>query len=83
MLVTIADMKLNYPNGTDASIFDGSQSSAIRACIEPSHPVLLTLPTDPYFTNFEIFTKSNITDRSFGVYYYGMLYGDRSDDDTP
>ncbi|KAI9650390.1 hypothetical protein NHQ30_000404 [Ciborinia camelliae] len=82
MLVTITDMKLNFPNGTDASIFDGSESSAIRACIEPSYPVLLTVPTDPFFENFEALTGSNISDRSFGIYYYGMIYGAGSDD-TP
>ncbi|KAJ8068501.1 hypothetical protein OCU04_004051 [Sclerotinia nivalis] len=83
MLVTITNMVLNFPNGTDASIFGGIESDAIQACIGPSYPVLLTVPTDPYFNNFEQLTKQTITDRSFGTYYYGMLYGGGPHDSTP
>jgi hypothetical protein len=75
MLVTITDIILNFPNGTDASLFDGVQSEAMPACIVPSYPVLMTVPLDPYFSTFESLTNASITDRSFGVYYYGMLYG--------
>ncbi|ESZ93554.1 putative aspartic-type endopeptidase [Sclerotinia borealis F-4128] len=80
MLVTITNLVLNFPNGTDASMFGGIESDAIQACIEPSYPVLLTLPTNPYFINFEQLTNGDLIDRSFGTYYYGMLYGQ---DTTP
>ncbi|KAF7897927.1 uncharacterized protein EAF01_008893 [Botrytis porri] len=83
MLVTITNMVLNFPNGTDASIFGGIESDAIQACIEPSYPVLLTIPTDPYFLNFEEITNQTISDRSFGMYYYGLLYGGGPRDSTP
>ncbi|KAB8291748.1 hypothetical protein EYC80_006543 [Monilinia laxa] len=83
MLVTITDMVLNFPNGTDASMFAGIESDAIQACIEPSYPVLLTVPTDPYFINFEVLTDQGLSGRSFGTYYYGMLYGNGPDDSKP
>lgn len=75
LLVTITDMILNFANGTDASLFGGTQSSALAACIVPTYPVLMTIPTDPYFNNFESMTGENLPGRSLGLYYYGMLYG--------
>ncbi|KUL91883.1 hypothetical protein ZTR_01061 [Talaromyces verruculosus] len=78
MLVVITDMVLNFANGTDASLFGGAESSAMSACIVPDYPVLLTLPLDPYFLAFQDLTGTLITDRSFGVYYYGMLYSNTS-----
>lgn len=74
MVVTITNIVLNFANGTDASLFDGIQSSAIAACIVPDYPVLMTMPLDPYFSSFQTLTNASITDRSFGVYFYGMIY---------
>jgi hypothetical protein len=74
MLVTITDLVLNFPNGTDASLLGGVESAAIAACIVPDYPVLMTIPLDPYFSNFETLTNGSTIDRSFGLYYYGMLY---------
>lgn len=56
-------------------MFGSVQSTAIAACIVPSYPVLMTIPTDPYFDNFEVLTSESISGRSFGLYYHGMLYG--------
>ncbi|PVH70383.1 acid protease [Cadophora sp. DSE1049] len=75
LLVTITDMILNFPNGTDASLFGGAQSSALAACIVPTYPVLMTIPTNPYFDTFEFTTGEILPGRSLGLYYYGMLYG--------
>ncbi|KAF2632492.1 hypothetical protein BU25DRAFT_470146 [Macroventuria anomochaeta] len=58
MLVTINDILLNWPNGTDMSIFMGSQSAAIQACINPGGT-----PPDG---------KSE--GRSFGINFYTMLF---------
>ncbi|KAE8152930.1 aspartic peptidase domain-containing protein [Aspergillus avenaceus] len=74
MLVTITDLQLNFPNGTNASLLDGLQSSAILACITPDFPTLMTLPLEPYFKRFQRLTKETINDRAFGISYYGMLY---------
>ncbi|KAE8348501.1 aspartic peptidase domain-containing protein [Aspergillus coremiiformis] len=78
MLVTITDIALNFPNGTTASLFDGMRSSAISACLVPDFPVLMTLPREPYFKRFESFTDQTLTQRTFGVYYYGVLYPNSS-----
>lgn len=74
MLVTISDMVLNHANGTDTSLFNGLRSAAISACIVPDYPVLMTVPRDPYFDRFEKLNNVYLPKRSFGVYYYGMLY---------
>ncbi|KAL4773751.1 acid protease [Aspergillus nidulans var. acristatus] len=79
MLVTISDMVLNFANGTSASLFNDIQSSAMSACIVPDYPVLMTIPREPWFEVFETLTGQTISDRSFGIYYYGMLYENTSD----
>lgn len=75
MVVTITDMILNFSNGTNASIFPQSASSAIQACIVPDYPVLMTIPLDPYFANFEELTNQTLPDRSFGLVYFANRYG--------
>jgi hypothetical protein len=79
MLVTISDMVLNFAKGTSASLFNDIQSSAMSACIVPDYPVLMTIPREPWFEVFETLTGQTISDRSFGIYYYGMLYENTSD----
>jgi hypothetical protein len=76
MLVTITDISLNWSNGTTTSLYDGSQSAAMSACIVPDYPVLMTIPYEPYFKRFSGVTGANILSfgRSFGINYYGMLY---------
>jgi hypothetical protein len=61
-------------------LFGAAESSTVlAACIVPSYPVLMTIPTDPYFSAFETLTSETIVGRSFGLYYYGMLYGTSTD----
>ncbi|KAH1669990.1 hypothetical protein KXV79_001448 [Aspergillus fumigatus] len=76
MLVTITDISLDWNNGTTRSLYDGSQSAAMSACIVPDYPVLMTIPYDPYFKRFSDITGDSILSygRSFGINYYGMLY---------
>ncbi|RHZ48577.1 putative aspartic-type endopeptidase [Aspergillus thermomutatus] len=76
MLVTITDISLNWSNGTTTSLYDGTQSTAMSACIVPDYPVLMTIPYEPYFKRFSSVTGDNIFSfgRSFGINYYGMLY---------
>ena len=78
MMITIEDMVLNYPNGSTYSIFQGADG--INACVVPDYPVLMTIPSFPYFSNFEDITGTSLSDRSFGLAYYSMLY---SDGDNP
>ncbi|KAK2787604.1 hypothetical protein FQN53_005054 [Emmonsiellopsis sp. PD_33] len=74
LLVTITDLVLNFSNGTNESLFDDVQSTAMSACIVPDYPVLMTLPNDPYFYKFEALTQASDFSRSFGINYYSMLY---------
>lgn len=76
MLVTITDISLNWNNGTTTSLFDGTQSDAMSACIVPDYPVLMTIPYEPYFGRFTDYTANAVSSfgRSFGINFYGMLY---------
>lgn len=74
MLVTVTDMVLDFANGTQASLFDDSQSIAMSACIEPDYPGLMTLPYDPYLQRFQDLTQHYLTSAYYSVYYTGMLY---------
>ncbi|KAI1204968.1 acid protease [Annulohypoxylon truncatum] len=75
MIVTITDMVLNFPNGTDVSIFPESLSTALTACIVPDYPVLMTLPSDPFMDNFfQLTDAAQNHERSFGINYYSFQY---------
>lgn len=78
MLVTISDILLNWPNGTDMSIFMGSQSAVIQACISPSFTGLISLP-QTYYGNFWSLAGGTPPDnqteaRSLGINYFTMLF---------
>lgn len=78
MVVTISDILLNWPNGTDMSIFMGSQSAAIQACISPSFAGLISLPLN-YYEYFYSLAGGTPPDhkteaRSLGINYYTMLF---------
>lgn len=78
MVVTIRDIELNFPNGTDASLFTGSEAESITACIKPSLPALMDLPLDPYFAEFLSLTNRSLvvfqTDRSTGLNFWNERY---------
>lgn len=76
MLVTINDIVLHFPNGTDASIVAKTSNGSFPACIVPDFPVLMTLATNPYFSLFQEYTKTSISERSSGQQYYSVLYND-------
>jgi hypothetical protein len=78
MVVMIGDILLNWPNGTDMSIFMGSQSAAIQACISPSFAGLMSLPLS-YYDNFWSLAggtpPGDTTEaRSLGVNCFTMLF---------
>ncbi|KAK8088144.1 hypothetical protein PG997_003105, partial [Apiospora hydei] len=75
LVATISDMILNFPNGTNASIFPSSQSTALAACIVPDYPTLLTLPLDPYVNTFQRMTgMNNDLERSLGLNFFSIKY---------
>lgn len=69
--VNIEDLLIDFPNGTSASLFSGSRSKLLSACIDPSYPVLMTMPRDNYVA-FEQLTGMGCEYRSFGIDYWGM-----------
>jgi hypothetical protein len=78
MIVMISDILLNWPNGTDMSVFMGSQSAAIQACVSPSFAGLMSLPRS-YYDNFWSLTGGTPPDnkteaRSLGINYFTMLF---------
>lgn len=78
MLVVMNDILLNWPNGTDQSIFGGSQSAVLQACIDPGYAGLMTLPLS-YYLNFQAYAGGSPPDgkfeaRSFGINFYTMVF---------
>lgn len=78
MVVTIADVVLNFANGSDASLFpsSSSHSAAMAACLTPGLSTLMRLPLDPYFAAMMDLTKNDVygMGRSLGIYYWNMRY---------
>ncbi|CAK7214107.1 hypothetical protein SEUCBS140593_002071 [Sporothrix eucalyptigena] len=76
LVVTITNIELNFPNGSDASIFSASSSTAISACLTPALSTLMWMPFDPYFDKMMNLTNNNVYDmgRSVGIYYWNMRY---------
>ncbi|RMZ69329.1 aspartic-type endopeptidase [Pyrenophora seminiperda CCB06] len=78
MVVAISDILLNWPNGTDMSIFMGSQSAAIQACISPSFAGLMSLQLS-YYDSFSSLAGGRAPDdkmdtRSLDINYFTMLF---------
>ena len=73
MIVTISDIGLGFPNGTIASITSPVQ---VTACILPYYPLILTLPWDPFYDNFEAHTHTRDIGAGGGdgLTFNGMLY---------
>lgn len=82
MLVTISDIVLNLSNNQNTSLFDGSHSTALSACISPHMPMLMSLPLDPYMSTFETITGDGDTYIDFtettGINYWTLIYSNAS-----
>lgn len=78
LVVTITDIQLNFPNGDNESLFSGSQSDSITACLSPSLPVFMNLPLQPYFNKWLELSDSNLTiyqmNRAVGINFWNMRY---------
>ncbi|KAH6111002.1 hypothetical protein HBI65_009810 [Parastagonospora nodorum] len=78
MVVMISDILLNWPDGTDTSIFMGSQSAVMQASISPSFVGLMSLPLS-YYNSFWSLAGVPPADnkseaRSLGINYFTMLF---------
>ena len=73
MQVTMTDLVLNFPNGTQSSLLSPNQ---VTACLQPDFTVLMTLLQSPYYNNFEEFTQTNSIGRGGGngINARGVLY---------
>ena len=77
LLVTIDDIEINWPNGTDSSLFQGSRNEIMPACIKTSFAGLMTLP-DRYWKPLLSLSGTqtrfnNSHDRSFDLNYFTMV----------
>ncbi|KAI0390055.1 hypothetical protein F5Y17DRAFT_462147 [Xylariaceae sp. FL0594] len=66
LLVTIDEIVLNLPNGTDFSIVAGTAGGGFSACIVPDLPVLINIALKPYFSLFKAYTNSTVQAWTFG-----------------
>jgi hypothetical protein len=73
LLVSITDINMRYPNGTTFSLFGGSHSTGLNACIDPGFPTAITMPYT-YWETFEEICQCETSERSFGVNFYGMIF---------
>ncbi|RSL86447.1 hypothetical protein CEP51_002821 [Fusarium floridanum] len=74
MVVSILDMVLNFPNGTDVSLFeDDNGGTALQACIVPDLPNVMAMPYDPYFTNLGRAIDNFEDGRSMGIDFWNVV----------
>lgn len=76
MVVTLRDMALNFANGTDVSLMGKSASSALSVCINPTIPVFMSMPLEPYFNNWMGYTGNSIAAmaRTKGLNFWNLRY---------
>lgn len=77
MRVTISNLILNFPNGTNHDLLAGEPT--FDACLNPSTPVLLKLLYNPYWTNFFAATNMDTSyENSHGgedaIAFWDMIY---------
>lgn len=71
MLVTISNIELNYPNGTDVSIIP--EHYALPVCIVPHRQLLIEAPTSIRET-FDTVTGMNMTGTSYNIHWSAAQY---------
>ncbi|WEW57011.1 hypothetical protein PRK78_002470 [Emydomyces testavorans] len=78
MLVTISDIILNVADGSTQSLFNGTNTRALPACIKPDGPLLMTLPDKPFFRKFENLTGAAFDYFTSGIYTSGPIFAEES-----
>ena len=68
---TISDIKMNFLNGTDVSIFDSSPGATMNACLSFSYP-LMVLPAEMW-NSFVRFSGVNVLGRAVGIHNDAIL----------
>ena len=72
VLVTVTDIVMNHPDGSQTSIIGTSRGAAMKACIGPETPVV-AIPLDVW-SGFSNNSGGTYIGRSLGIYGYGMVY---------
>lgn len=70
--VTFNNIVLNFPNGTDASLFTDA-SKGMQACLKPSFPGLMTMPEDEWKRFQELTSVPDDVDRAYDINYRSIL----------
>ena len=70
MKVTISDIRVNFRDGSDESIFPSN--TALPCCIVPQRQLLLEAP-GAYVSSFEEVTGTNHTENSYGLHWSARL----------
>ncbi|KAJ4865508.1 hypothetical protein T069G_02038 [Trichoderma breve] len=73
MVVSIADIVLNFVNGTDFSLFPDSKGTLLTACLIPERPTLMDMPRSPYFDNLLEAIGNEEFKRSTGIDYWNVI----------
>ncbi|EHK22950.1 uncharacterized protein TRIVIDRAFT_230713 [Trichoderma virens Gv29-8] len=73
MIVSIADIVLNFVNGTDTSLFPDSKGTILTACLIPERPMLMDMPRTPYFDNLLDAIGNEEFGRSTGVDWWNVI----------
>ncbi|KAH6977349.1 aspartic peptidase domain-containing protein [Ilyonectria sp. MPI-CAGE-AT-0026] len=71
MKVILSDIKLNFRDGSDESIFPSN--AALPCCLVPHRQLLLEVPLD-YVDKFDEVTGINHTDVSYGLHWSARLF---------
>lgn len=75
--VTISDLVLNFPDGSNSSLLANAEDSII-ACITPDYPNVFSMGQNPYFKRFEDLTNVSLSQQSEGLSMGAMRYSSRN-----
>jgi hypothetical protein len=71
MTITINEIRLNFPNGSEPNLL---QSSPLLTCVCPQCSTGISMRYDPYMARFEQWTESFSVNRSLGINFFNMMY---------
>ncbi|KAL7954537.1 aspartic peptidase domain-containing protein [Trichoderma compactum] len=73
MVVSIANIVLNFVNGTDFSLFPDSKGTILTACLIPERPTLMDMPRTPYFDSLLEAVGNEEFGRSTGIDWWNVI----------
>ncbi|PHH78218.1 hypothetical protein CDD83_4002 [Cordyceps sp. RAO-2017] len=74
MLVSLVDITLNFPNGTNVSLFPHQNGGdQLRACLMPERPILMDMPLKSQFETLLAAVDNNEFGRSTGIDFWSIV----------